>query len=89
MNAQIIRFLIFFVAILTALLRYSIFAYILLSWFPHGFPKFRGILAQIVEPLLRPFDFLKIGNLSFSAIIVFLLVDYLGGFIVQKLGELL
>ena len=89
MDEQLIRFLIFFVSILTAIYRYAIFAYILLSWFPAGWTKFRGILAQIVEPVVRPFEFAKIGGLSFSAIIAFLAIDYLGSFIISKLGELL
>ena len=89
MNEQVIRFLIFFVSILTAIYRYAIFAYILLSWFPQGWAKFRGILSQIVEPVIRPFEFAKIGRLSFSAIIAFLVIDYLGSFIISKLGALL
>jgi uncharacterized protein YggT (Ycf19 family) len=89
MNEQLIRFLIFFISILTALYRYAIFAYILLSWFPQGWAKFRGILAQIVEPALRPFNFAKIGGLSFSAIIAFLVIDYLGSFLVSKLSAFL
>jgi len=89
MNEQLIRFLIFFISILTAIYKYAIFAYILLSWFPQGWAKFRGILAQIVEPVLRPFEFAKIGGLSFSAIIAFLAIGYLGNFLISKLATLL
>ncbi len=89
MNEQLIRFLIFFIAIFAALYRYAIFAYILLSWFPQSFLKFRVILAQIVEPVIKPFRFARIGNLSFSAILAFLAIDYLGGFLIQKLSSLL
>lgn len=89
MEEQIIRFLIFFVSILTAMYRWMIFAYILLSWFPAGWTKFRGILSQIVEPLLKPFSWAKIGSLSFSAVIAFLAIDYLGNFIISKLSALL
>lgn len=89
MNEQLIRFLIFFIAILTALYRYAIFAYVLLSWFPQGFPKFRGILAQIVNPILRPFRFVKFAGLDFSPIIAFLVIDFLDNFLISRLGELL
>ena len=89
MNEQLIRFLIFFISILASLYRYAIFAYILLSWFPKGWTKFREILAQIVEPVLKPFDVFKIGGLSFSAIIAFILIDYLSKFIISQLGGLL
>ena len=89
MNEQLIRFLIFFISILAAIYRYAIFAYILLSWFPAGWTKFRGILTQIVDPVLQPFKFAKIGSLSFSAILAFFIIEYLSKFVILKLGTLL
>jgi uncharacterized protein YggT (Ycf19 family) len=60
-----------------------------MSWFPNSGRKFRGILIQIVRPVLRPFSFAKIGNFNFSAVVAFIVIDYLGSFLVFKLGELL
>lgn len=89
MSKEVIGFSIYFISIFVALYKYAIFAYILLSWFPAGWTKFRRILARIVEPILTPFKWAKIGNLSFSAIIAFIVIEYLGNFIVMRLGELL
>ena len=89
MKIQVIQFLIFFTVILAKIYYWGIFFYIIMSWFPSSGAKFRGILAQIVEPVIRLFAWAKMGNLSFSAIIAFILIDYLGRVAVSFLSSLL
>jgi YggT family protein len=89
MQNQIIHFLIFFVTIFAKIYYWAIFIYILMSWFPRSGAKFRRILAQIVEPILKPFRWVRFGSLDFSAIIAFIAIDYLGKAILMVLISLL
>ncbi|MDD5693389.1 MAG: YggT family protein [Patescibacteria group bacterium] len=70
-------FIVNFVNILTNILMILIFARVILSWVPSGFPRVRKFLFDVTEPLLAPIR--KIippigGVMDLSPIIAYLLL---------------
>jgi len=77
---QLVYFALNFALILSTLLFYAIFAWVIASWFiMFGIitPVNRGFafLTQIVAPLLKPFRWAKIGMIDLSPIAAILALD--------------
>ena len=61
---------------LAMLLSYALIIHVVLSWFAKGRSTLGMYLEQIVQPLVRPFRWAKIGMFDLSILVVFLLLDY-------------
>ncbi len=85
---MIIKFLISFVSILTQLLFWAVFISVLMSWFAQGKSKLGLMLDQIVNPLLRPFRWARIGMIDFSPILLLILLDVVRGVAIGLLMKL-
>ncbi len=85
MKEQLIQLAVAFVMIFSGIYRWAIIAYIVVSWLPNVNQKIRGILNQIVRPVLRPFEFAQISGLSFSAILALIVIDFLSAKIIYFL----
>jgi uncharacterized protein YggT (Ycf19 family) len=77
---QLVYFLLNFGIILSTLLFYSIFAWVIASWlimFGIITPMNRGFsfLTQLVMPILKPFRWAKIGMIDLSPICAILVLD--------------
>ncbi len=79
---KLIYFLLNFSAIFFQLLFFSILGWVICSWLvlfgilgPGN--KFFQTLGQIVEPVLRPFRWARIGMLDLSPIVAILVLDFL------------
>ena len=86
---HIISFIIEFIAILSRLLYYCVLVHILISWFASGRTALGMWLVAIVEPLLAPFRWARIGVLDLSPIILLLLLRHVPAVIIQYLQGLL
>lgn len=80
MVQQLVYFLLNFGIILSTLLFYSIFAWVVASWlimFGIIGPSNKGFafLTQLVMPILKPFRWAKIGMIDLSPIVAILLLD--------------
>ncbi len=65
-----------FLQILMKILYYVILVQVLLSWFPAARRRYGAILEPIVEPILRPFRWARIGMLDLSPILALIALDY-------------
>ena len=84
-----LAFVIKFLQIVIQLLQYALFFHIILSWFAQGRSKFGGYLEQIVQPMLAPFRWARIGMFDLSVIIVYLLLGYGGNILLKFLATFL
>ena len=82
---MIIKFLISFVSILTQLLFWAVFISVLMSWFARGKSRLGEMLDRIVNPLLSPFRWARIGMLDFSPILLLILLDVVRSVAIQFL----
>ena len=82
-----VNFVILFIQIFAELLSWSLFIYVLLSWFSQGRTQFGVWLDSIVRPMLRPFRWARIGVFDLSIIVVFLLLQYGARFLIQALFQ--
>ena len=64
------------IEIVAMLLSYALIIHVILSWFAQGRSTFGMYLEQIVQPLIRPFKWARIGMFDLSIIVVFLILDY-------------
>ncbi len=74
----VISFLISFVSIFFRLLYWAIFIHVLMSWFAHGRTDFGVLVDQIVQPVLRPFRWARIGAFDLSPIVALFALSFLG-----------
>jgi uncharacterized protein YggT (Ycf19 family) len=88
MLATLIQLLASFIQILAELLGLAMFIYVLMSWFARGRTPLGDILAQIVEPLCRPFKWARIGNFDLSFILAYFLIAYGSEYLVRTLRVL-
>lgn len=86
---SIIEFGIYFIRILSRVLQWCMFIWIILGWFSAQKNNLGIMLDQIILPLLRPFAWARIGMISLAPIIVFLLINALEVWIVTELTKLL
>ena len=84
-----LAFVIKFLQIVIQLLQYALFFHIILSWFAQGRSKFGGYLEQIVQPMLAPFRWARIGMFDLSVIVAFLIIDHGGRYVLKFLASLL
>lgn len=73
----IIGFTIVFIQIFASLLTWSIFIWILMRWFARGKSPLGEMLEQIVQPILKPLRWARIGMFDLSPIIAFYLIDFI------------
>lgn len=74
----LLAFTVYFIAILSQLLFWCIFIWVIMSWFASGRNRLGEILGQIVEPVLKPFRWAKIGMIDLSPVVAMLVIDYGG-----------
>lgn len=77
---QLAFFLINFVLILSTLIFYAIFAWVIASWFImfgiiNPANQLIGFLNQLVMPILKPFRWARIGMIDLSPIVAILALD--------------
>ncbi|PID70703.1 hypothetical protein CSB37_01300 [bacterium DOLZORAL124_38_8] len=75
--------------ILINLLTYALFFHIILSWLSQGRTTLGMYLEAIVQPLLRPFRWARIGMFDFSVLIVYLILQYGGNFVLKTIAQFL
>jgi len=80
-----IAILITFISVLLKLCFWAIFIHVLMSWFASGRTQFGEILDQIVQPILHPFRWARIGMLDLSPIVALIALDLAANFLVQIL----
>ncbi len=80
--SQIAFFVINFLTIFFNLMFYSIFVWVICSWLvlfnlmsPGG--RFFGFLTQMVQPILAPFRWARLGPVDLSPIVAILVLDFL------------
>lgn len=91
---QLVFFLIYFVLILSNLLFYAIFGWVIASWFiifgiiSPANPVI-GFLSQIVMPILKPFRWARIGMIDLAPIVAILALDLAMTVLRNILGQFL
>jgi len=90
MTQQLIYFLLNFGIILSSLLFYSIFAWVIATWlimFGIISPTNKGFafLTQLVMPILRPFRWARIGAIDLAPIAAIFVLDL----VMRSMGDLL
>lgn len=81
----IIAYTVYFISILSQLLFWCIFIWVIMSWFSARDSNFAQILGQVVEPVIKPFSWAKIGMIDLSPIVAMLVIDYGGRVLVNGL----
>jgi uncharacterized protein YggT (Ycf19 family) len=89
MTETLIQFAITFISILTKILYWAIFIWVILSWFARGKNQLGQWLDALVKPICRPFRWARIGMMDFSPIVALLVIDFGGRFLIQLLMKLL
>ena len=70
------QFLITFIAIFTKLLYWAIFIHVIMSWVASGKSSFGELIDGIVQPVLKPFRWAKVGMIDLSPLIALLVLGY-------------
>ncbi|MCK5460763.1 YggT family protein [Candidatus Gracilibacteria bacterium] len=90
MNLSIlIQFLIYFLTIFLKLLYWSIFIWVLMSWFASSKSRLGDLLEQIVRPILRPFRWARIGMFDLSPIAALLTINFVANNLFRFLTKFL
>ena len=76
-----VPFLLKFLSIFFQLLYWAIFIKILMSWVAVGRTPFGMMIEQIVNPILRPFRWARIGMIDFSPLVALILIGFLSDFL--------
>jgi uncharacterized protein YggT (Ycf19 family) len=85
MLSTLIHFFASFINILAELIGLSMFAYALMSWFATGRTPLGNMLVRIVDPIIRPFRWARIGNFDLSFIVAYLFISFGSDVIVRQL----
>lgn len=83
------QYLILFVDVFLKILYWSVVLYILMSWVISRPNKFFLTIKQVVDPILRPFRWARIGMIDLSPIIALLILDFGRAFLVAFLVNML
>lgn len=78
-----------FIQILLQILQYALFFHVILSWFAQGRTTFGMYLEAIIQPMLRPFRWARIGVFDLSILIVYFIISYGGNILLKFLAELI
>ena len=89
MSAHLIGFAMQFVLILVKLLYWAILIQVLMSWFAAGRTPLGQSLDQIVQPVLKPFRWARIGMLDLSPIVALYALHFLQGVLLEFLARFL
>jgi len=89
MTASLIGFAVHFVLILVKLLYWAILIQVLMSWFAAGRSPLGQALDQIVQPILKPFRWARIGMLDLSPIVALYALYFLQGLVLEFLARFL
>ena len=79
----LLGFLVLFIQIFASLLTWSIFIWILMSWFARGKSPLGEMLEQIVRPILKPFRWARIGMFDLAPIIAFYTIRLVSNLLIQ------
>ena len=72
-----INFLMTFIHVCNELFQWLILIHVILSWVAYGQTYFGELLNQMINPILKPFRWARIGRLDFSPIVALVLVRYI------------
>lgn len=73
---MLIQFLITFITIFIKLLYWAVFIHVIMSWVASGKSSFGELLDRIVQPIIKPFRWAKVGMIDFSPLIALLVLGY-------------
>lgn len=85
----LIRFVIYFLSIFLQLFYYALLIWVLLSWFSASKNQLGVLLDQIVEPILKPFRWAKIGMFDLSPIVALLTLEFVATKLISYLKTFL
>lgn len=88
-TSLIIRFVIYFLSIFLKLFYYALLIWVLLSWFSASKNQLGVLLDQIVEPVLRPFRWARIGMFDLSPIVALITLEFVATKLTQYLQTFL
>lgn len=71
-----VQFLITFVAVFAKLLFWALFIHVLMSWFASGKSAFGEIVDGIVQPLLKPLRWARVGMIDLSPLLALMILSY-------------
>lgn len=85
MQEQLIQFLVLFISIFTRILYWAIFVSILMSWISRRRTPFKVWLDALVNPVLRPFRWARMGMLDFSPVVALIAVQFVSRWAIEFL----
>lgn len=87
MQEDIIKYLILFISIFGRILYWAIFISILMSWVSRKRTPFKAWLDSLVNPILRPFRWARMGMLDFSPIVALIAIQFLQKWVIELLSK--
>lgn len=84
-----IHFLITFVTIFMKLLYWAVFIHVLMSWFASSKSTFGQMIDGIVQPILKPFRWARVGMIDLSPLLALLILSFLESAAQEYLFQLL
>ncbi len=85
MQEQVIQYLILFISIFGKTLYWAIFISILMSWVSRKPTPFKMWLDALVNPILKPFRWARMGMLDFSPVVALIAIQFLSDWMIKFL----
>lgn len=87
MQEQLIQYLILFISIFGRILYWAIFVSIIMSWVSRKKTPFSVWLDALVNPILKPFRWARMGMLDFSPVVALIALQFLSRWAIELLSK--